>query len=206
MPGKTSVRSKFMSASGSSDWDTTTYDRLSGPQQEWGAAVLNRLSVAGAETALDVGCGTGRLTEALLERLPRGRVVALDRSMNMLQVAIANLRPRFAGRVAFVRGDGTSLPFREAADIIFSTATFHWNIRTSSSACACARTSSACRPPIATCFSARSPSSPRPTIRRLRWTIGGSTSPGRNPARHEHGRILRAFVSSWPRTWAVDAV
>lgn len=114
-----------MSASESADWDATTYDRLSGPQQEWGAAVLDRLSVAGAETALDVGCGTGRLTEALLERLPRGRVVALDRSMNMLQVAIANLRPRFAGRVAFVRGDGISLPFREAADIIFQDYGMH---------------------------------------------------------------------------------
>lgn len=113
-------------ASGPFEWDATTYDKLSAPQQGWGAAVVDRLTLVGGETALDVGCGTGRLTEALLERLPRGRVVALDVSVNMLQVAMANLRLRFPGRVAFVRGDGASLPFCEAADIIFSTATFHW--------------------------------------------------------------------------------
>ena len=110
----------------SSDWDASTYDRLSAPQQEWGATVLDRLALAGGETVLDAGCGTGRLTEALLERLPRGRAVAIDRSPSMLQVAAANLRPRFARRVAFVRADAAALPFRETADVIFSTATFHW--------------------------------------------------------------------------------
>ena len=110
----------------SSDWDASTYDRLSTPQQEWGATVLDRLALAGDETTLDAGCGTGRLTEALLERLPRGRAVAIDHSPNMLQVAAANLRPRFAGRVAFVRADAAALPFRAAADVIFSAATFHW--------------------------------------------------------------------------------
>jgi trans-aconitate methyltransferase len=110
----------------SSDWDASTYDRLSAPQQEWGAAVLDRLDLRGDESAVDAGCGTGRLTEALLERLPRGRVIAVDRSPNMLEVAVANLRPRFASRVAFVRADAAALPFRDVADVIFSTATFHW--------------------------------------------------------------------------------
>ena len=87
---------------------------------------MGRLELAGDETLVDVGCGTGRLTERLLERLPRGRVVALDYSLRMLQVATTNLRPRFAGRVWFVRADGAGLPLRGAADVIFSTATFHW--------------------------------------------------------------------------------
>jgi trans-aconitate 2-methyltransferase len=115
-----------MSTSDSFDWDAATYDRLSAPQQEWGARVLDRLSLAGDETVLDVGCGTGRLTGLLAERLPRGRIVAVDRSATMLQVARANLRPRWRGRVTFVRADAAALPFHEAADVIFSTATFHW--------------------------------------------------------------------------------
>jgi trans-aconitate methyltransferase len=112
--------------SSSFEWDAATYDRLSLPQQEWGASVLTRLPLAGDETALDVGCGTGRLTEALLTRLPRGRVTAIDRSPNMLQAARTNLRARFPGRVSFARADGAALPFRRVADVIFSTATFHW--------------------------------------------------------------------------------
>jgi trans-aconitate 2-methyltransferase len=108
------------------DWNARAYDRLSVPQQEWGEATMGRLELGGDETLVDVGCGTGRLTERLLERLPRGRVVALDHSIRMLQVATTNLRPRFAGRVWFVRADGAALPLRGAADVIFSAATFHW--------------------------------------------------------------------------------
>jgi trans-aconitate 2-methyltransferase len=110
----------------SSDWDAATYDRLSKPQQVWGEAIVDRLRLAGHETVFDVGCGTGRLTDALLARLPRGHVVAIDRSPGMLQVAVTNLRPAFAGRVAFVRAHAAALPFRDAADAVFSTATFHW--------------------------------------------------------------------------------
>ena len=87
---------------------------------------MERLPLDGDETVLDVGCGTGRLTEKLLERLPRGFAVGVDQSRNMLQTASEYLRPRFAGRVAFALANATSLPFVGAADAIFSTATFHW--------------------------------------------------------------------------------
>jgi len=99
---------------------------VSGPQTTWGQRVLDRLQLDGHERVIDAGCGSGRLTDALLRRLPRGYVVALDRSWNMLQVARANLRPVFDGRVGFVQAALPALPFRETADVVFSTATFHW--------------------------------------------------------------------------------
>ena len=108
------------------DWNAGIYDELSTPQQSWGEAVVARLALEGGETVVDLGCGTGRLTERVLERLPRGRVVAVDCSPAMLEVARANLRPRFPGRVAFVRADAAAPPFGAAADVVFSTATFHW--------------------------------------------------------------------------------
>jgi trans-aconitate 2-methyltransferase len=108
------------------DWNAEAYDRLSTPQQSWGEALLARLGLEGGETVLDVGCGTGRLTERVLDRLPRGRVAAIDRSSSMLEVARTNLRPRFAGRVWFVRADAAALPFEADADVVFSTAAFHW--------------------------------------------------------------------------------
>jgi len=109
-----------------SDWNAEVYDRLSRPQQGWGQAVVGRLALEGHETVIDLGCGTGRLTERVLDCLPHGRVVAVDYSPSMLEVARANLRPRFAGRVGFVRADAAALPFEAAADAVFSTATFHW--------------------------------------------------------------------------------
>ena len=109
------------------DWDAATYDRVAGPQARWGATVLDRLPLVGDETVLDAGCGTGRVTEQLLERLPRGRVVALDGSTAMLDEARRRLA-RFGDRVAFVAADlgrPLALPTGDV-DAILSTATFHW--------------------------------------------------------------------------------
>lgn len=114
------------------DWDARNYDRLSDPHVRWGAAVLERLDLAGDETVLDAGCGTGRVTEQLLSRLPRGRIVALDASPAMLGEARARFsRLPGGGRVSFVEADlleftPAYLEGRGRLDAVFSTATFHW--------------------------------------------------------------------------------
>jgi len=108
------------------EWNADSYHQVSTPQFDWGSAVLERLPLSGDELVFDIGCGTGRLTEKLLERLPRGRVVGIDMSSNMLQVARDFLRPRFDRQIQFVMGDAAALPMRPVADAIFSTATLHW--------------------------------------------------------------------------------
>ncbi len=108
------------------EWNATSYHKVSGPQTSWGQRVLARLNVRGDERAIDAGCGSGRLTGELMARLPEGRLVAIDRSWNMLQTARANLRPEFGSRVTFVQVALPALPFHEWADLVFSTATFHW--------------------------------------------------------------------------------
>jgi trans-aconitate 2-methyltransferase len=62
----------------------------------------------------------------LLSRLPGGRAIGLDRSMNMLNVAREHLAGPFRGRVSFVLAELPQVPIRAWADITFSTATFHW--------------------------------------------------------------------------------
>jgi trans-aconitate 2-methyltransferase len=108
------------------DWDARTYDRIADPMHRWGVAVLDRLPLSGDETVLDAGCGSGRVTEALCERLPRGRVIALDASRAMLDEARRRLA-QFGDRVEYVEADlGRSLPIDRRVDAILSTATFHW--------------------------------------------------------------------------------
>jgi trans-aconitate 2-methyltransferase len=108
------------------DWDAETYDRIADPQFRWGASVVGWLDLDGDETVLDAGCGSGRVTELLAERLPRGRVVALDGSTSMIEQARRRLQ-RFGDRIRFVAADLLHpLPLVEPVDAVLSTATFHW--------------------------------------------------------------------------------
>lgn len=104
-------------------WDARTYDRSSEPQQDWGSEVLARLEgIAPDATVLDVGCGTGRVTEALLELVPQGRVLALDASADMVELA----RGRLGDRAEVWCQDVLDLDLERPVDAILSTATLHW--------------------------------------------------------------------------------
>jgi len=117
---------------GPREWDAKTYDEISDPQFSWGLEVLDRLELDGDEMVIDAGCGSGRVTERLLERLPNGRMVGVDGSAEMIKVA----GERFAGedRVSLIVSDLLELTpelldengAAGSADAVFSTATFHW--------------------------------------------------------------------------------
>ena len=62
------------------EWNAGEYERLADPMTRWGGQVLERLTLTGSETVLDAGCGTGRVTEQLLARLPHGHVIGVDAS------------------------------------------------------------------------------------------------------------------------------
>jgi trans-aconitate 2-methyltransferase len=105
------------------DWDAATYDRVSAPQVAFARALLRRMPLRGDETVLDAGCGTGRVTELLLERLPAGRVVAVDAGPAMVEQA----RRRLQGQaVQVLQSDLTELVLDEPVDAVFSSAVFHW--------------------------------------------------------------------------------
>ncbi|MFL5886965.1 MAG: class I SAM-dependent methyltransferase [Thermoleophilaceae bacterium] len=105
------------------DWDARTYERVSNPQLEWGLEVLDRLPLQGDERVLDAGCGSGRVTAKLLERLPRGHVVAVDASPSMVEQAREALDP---ARTTAFAVDLLELELDEPVDAVISTAVFHW--------------------------------------------------------------------------------
>ena len=109
-----------------SEWDAAAYNRLNNPMQTWGEAIVARLPLRGDETALDLGCGSGRLTEFLLRRLPHGHVIAVDRSANMLEAAREHLQAEFDGRVEYVQRSLDEIDFVARADLAFSNAALHW--------------------------------------------------------------------------------
>lgn len=108
------------------EWDAATYDSLPLPHVRWGQGVIERLAPATDAVVVDLGCGTGRDTERLLELLPEGRVVAVDGSERMLERTRERLTGRL-DRVAVVRADLTEdLPPEVRGDAVMSVATFHW--------------------------------------------------------------------------------
>ena len=108
------------------DWDPEAYHRLSEPQYERGRKMLKVLALRGDERILDAGCGTGRVTAELAERLPHGQVIAVDVSPNMLAKAKEFLQPKYGARVTFLQADMSELPMIESVDGIFSSAAIHW--------------------------------------------------------------------------------
>ncbi|MGI9020063.1 MAG: class I SAM-dependent methyltransferase [Solirubrobacterales bacterium] len=107
------------------DWDAATYHRVANNQEEWGAEVLGRLDLDGDETVLDAGCGSGRVTRLLLERLPEGRVIGIDASPSMIAEARSNLE-EFGDRANLQVQDLLDLDLESDVDAAFSNATFHW--------------------------------------------------------------------------------
>ncbi|HSS05214.1 MAG TPA: methyltransferase domain-containing protein [Solirubrobacterales bacterium] len=107
---------------GPREWDAKTYDEVSDPQFEWGSEVLARLELEGNESAIDAGCGSGKVTEKLLDRLPGGELLAVDGSEAMIDKA----KERLGGRVTYLVADLSELQVDQPVDLIFSTATFHW--------------------------------------------------------------------------------
>lgn len=104
------------------EWDAKAYDAVSDPQFSWGMEVLERLELRGDEYALDAGCGSGRVTEQLLNRLPGGRMLAVDGSAAMIEQACE----RLGDRASYLVADLARFEVEEPVDLVFSTATFHW--------------------------------------------------------------------------------
>jgi demethylmenaquinone methyltransferase/2-methoxy-6-polyprenyl-1,4-benzoquinol methylase len=103
------------------------YDRMNtimtaGLDGGWRRAAVRAARLAPGDSALDVACGTGKLTGALAAAVgPTGRVVGLDLAPVMLQEARRALGE--LPNVAFVEGNALALPFEagtfEAATIAF---------------------------------------------------------------------------------------
>ena len=116
------------------DWDAKTYDRLASLQEGWARRLLEeRLRLKGDELVLDAGCGSGRVTRLLLERLPSGVVLGVDGSPSMIENARESLAA-FGDSLLLLNLDLLELDSaiveeatgRPTVDVIFSNATFHW--------------------------------------------------------------------------------
>ena len=94
--------------------------------RRWAQAVIDDLHLGGDETILDAGCGSGSVTFDLLERLPRGRIYAVDSSPDMISKIKQAIEERGITNVIPIRADLTDFKLPEEVDVVFSNAVLHW--------------------------------------------------------------------------------
>jgi trans-aconitate 2-methyltransferase len=105
------------------EWDAVEYTRISGLQQAMADEVLSLLNLRGAEQVLDVGCGNGNITAAIARRVPRGSVVGVDPSSEMIELAERDFA---SSNLRFETGDARHLRFRDDFDVVVSFNALHW--------------------------------------------------------------------------------
>ena len=101
------------------NWNTQSYDQKHGFVAQLGAGVVELLNPQANETILDLGCGTGHLTNQLAAK--SSHVVGLDPSIEMLDAARENY-PDMDFRAA----DARDFAFVERFDAVFTNAVLHW--------------------------------------------------------------------------------
>jgi trans-aconitate 2-methyltransferase len=92
------------------EWDAAEYSRRSGLQEAMAQEVLALLNLKGSERVLDVGCGDGKITAEIAARVPRGSVVGVDASQDMISFASSHFGPTARPNLRFEVADARLLP------------------------------------------------------------------------------------------------
>ncbi|OGV48550.1 MAG: SAM-dependent methyltransferase [Lentisphaerae bacterium GWF2_52_8] len=107
-------------------WNAADYSRNSSGQAKWALELADKLKLKGNESLLDIGCGDGKISAELARRLPSGRVLGLDSSHDMIDLACKTFPAGQNPNLSFVLGDASTLNFDSEFDILFSNAALHW--------------------------------------------------------------------------------
>jgi demethylmenaquinone methyltransferase / 2-methoxy-6-polyprenyl-1,4-benzoquinol methylase len=114
------VRGMFAAIAGRYDLNNRVHSLWR--DQAWRRYAVRTAAVAPGDTVVDVACGTGDLTEAFAARSPAGRVIGIDFTPEMLDVARTKLRRRpeaVGGKITYREGDAQALPLADAsADVV----------------------------------------------------------------------------------------
>jgi trans-aconitate 2-methyltransferase len=108
------------------EWNAAEYVRRSGLQEAMAEEVLGSLDLKGAERILDVGCGDGRVTACIAERVPNGTVIGVDASRDMIGFASSRFDAANHPNLRFEAADARKLPFQEEFDLVVSFNALHW--------------------------------------------------------------------------------
>jgi len=105
-------------------WNPSDYAANSSSQQLWARELIARLELKGDEAILDVGCGDGKVTAELARAVPRGRVLGVDASTDMIGFAAKSFGS--VSNLEFRVMDARTIAVESDFDLVFSNAALHW--------------------------------------------------------------------------------
>jgi trans-aconitate 2-methyltransferase len=122
----TGFSKKNKSAAAPHAWNPADYAANSLVQQAWARELIAKLKLRGDEHILDVGCGDGKITAELARTVPRGAVVGIDASPEMIGFARKTFPPSIIANLKFQVCDARQIRFKSEFDLVFSNAALHW--------------------------------------------------------------------------------
>lgn len=105
------------------EWNAAAYASIAALQQSMAEEVLGLLHLNGAERVLDLGCGNGKITAEIAACLPKGSVLGVDASSDMIAFADKHFS---APNLGFATADIRQLSFQEEFDLVVSFNALHW--------------------------------------------------------------------------------
>lgn len=108
------------------EWNASDYNHISTLQEVMAAKEIRRLQLTGSERVLDVGCGDGKVTAKIADLVPRGSVLGVDPSHNMIAFACSHFRTPEHANLRFEVADVRRLPYRAEFDVVVSFNALHW--------------------------------------------------------------------------------
>lgn len=108
------------------EWNAVGYARRSSLQKAMADEVLDLLALKGTERVLDIGCGDGRITEGIANRVPQGSVLGIDPSHEMISFASSHFDPAAGANLRFEVADARDLRFENEFDLVVSFNALHW--------------------------------------------------------------------------------
>jgi trans-aconitate 2-methyltransferase len=107
------------------NWNAADYARNSQGQFAWALKRLEHLRLADDAVVLDVGCGDGKVTAQLAMRVPHGRIIGIDNSKDMIELAKRTWTDKISN-MEFHVADAQSLDLPSQFDLAFSNEVLHW--------------------------------------------------------------------------------
>jgi trans-aconitate 2-methyltransferase len=107
-------------------WNAQDYAKNSTNQYAWAQELIPKLKLTGNEALLDIGCGDGKITAEIAKALPNGKVVGIDSSKEMVNLAQTAFPQNQYPNLSFQLMDARKLAFQEEFNIVFSNAALHW--------------------------------------------------------------------------------